>query len=155
MPNLPQSACGSCGAPCDGRYCVTCLKAAPRTYVRGKKDRSYLDDPRWRPLRALRIRGNPLCQLILDDGTQCRNESYYCHHVIAPETGRSKTFEWSNLVMLCREHHDHRLGDAFSSRLYNYADSIVTIGGQTLRHIHPNKSTVALSTNLTGLPTFD
>ncbi len=164
--NLPPTACSNQGC---ARYAVAGGKCADHKSETSKKyhdsyavksERPYFKEYRsakWKALRAARLRGNPICQLI-ENGVQCTAPAYHGHHIISPGTNFSLFYVWSNIVMLCRHHHDHRDGEQANDPR-NFADSIgATVGGVTNRLIHPKhalKTTAAgmsLSCKLAGLP---
>jgi hypothetical protein len=117
MTIKPPSACRTqnCnGYAVDRGYCAKCAAAQPvitaQNYAR--PNAKIYGNKRWRDLRALMIARNPVCQVLLADGTQCTNPSSVVHHKIDPQVDVTLAYNWRNLVCVCASHHTHSAGDA-------------------------------------------
>jgi hypothetical protein len=168
MSNLPPTACRTQGCPNmavkNGR-CDTCQPLTGKTINDSydvKKEKPFFKQyhsPRWKALRATRLRHNPICQ-VMEGAEQCDRPATVCHHIVDPKVGgEAALWDWKNIVCVCAPHHpggsegekvdDHR----------NFADSIgPTICGVPNVFKHPqyaSKSTaqgMSLSCRLAGLP---
>jgi 5-methylcytosine-specific restriction enzyme A len=58
----------------------------------------------WKSSRRSFLFDHPLCQYVLEDGTQCGEVADSVHHVIPIEDGGPKR-DPANLMSVCRPHH--------------------------------------------------
>jgi hypothetical protein len=148
MSNLPPTACKS--QPCPN-YAVKHGRCADHQPEAGKviadsyKVKSQkpffklYKSARWAHpvtgLRAARLRGNPICQVLDDAGVQCTSPATIGHHLIDPKVGGESAFwDAKNIVCVCAHHHPGgQEGERLEDRR-NFADTIL-FGGK--RIVHP------------------
>lgn len=101
MPTLPNKPCGYPGCPAltRHRYCPTHAPKVQAGYDRDRgADRQFYSRPRWRRLRAMKLRSNPICE-------RCPAAANEVHHRIERKKRPDLAFVLSNLESLCKPCH--------------------------------------------------
>lgn len=105
MPSLPKKACGYPGCPAltRERYCPTHASQVSAQYDRDRgDDRQFYSTARWRKLRRMKLRRNPMCE-VHPDGTAA--VAVEVHHVIERKQRPDLAFDFENLQSLCKPCH--------------------------------------------------
>jgi 5-methylcytosine-specific restriction protein A len=101
MPNAAPRVCSRChqlapaGQPCP---CRAPWEGSPQRGARGR---------RWARFRLFRLRADPICQWINNDGTGCRLLASVVDHVVPLAEGGAE-YDWDNTQCLCRSHHQQK-----------------------------------------------
>lgn len=106
MPSLPLKHCEAPGCKAMSKYrrCEIHRRMAERIYdssPQRKQARKVLDTARWRRLRLMHLRNNPLCNL-------CGKPANQVDHIIARKADEDLTFDADNLQSLCRACHTRK-----------------------------------------------
>lgn len=78
---------------------------------RTSEDRKFYNSSLWKNLSAAVRRNNILCQAI-ENGAQCNSFSEVVHHLISPKENWELRIAETNLVAICKHHHNHSMGDS-------------------------------------------
>jgi hypothetical protein len=119
MPYKAKSACSvpGCAVLSDGGRCEEHSKQAKREEVKRNYGRApYRNTARWKRLRLWFFKRNWQCQRILPNGEQCPYLARILHHIVSPEADESLTYEVTNLLGVCEEHHPNTSGEQDTSR---------------------------------------
>jgi hypothetical protein len=71
---------------------------------------------RWERFKRYMRARNPLCQRILEDGTQCEQFSTILHHIVSPRVTLHLMFDAENILCVCAQHHPNTPGELDPSR---------------------------------------
>jgi 5-methylcytosine-specific restriction enzyme A len=77
--------------------------AEQRKQNRSRFDSFYSSKP-WRMARRQQLFQHPLCQYVLEDGSECGLVADSVHHIVELEDGGAPR-DPENLMSLCRSHH--------------------------------------------------
>ena len=77
---------------------------------------------RWERFKRYMRALNPLCQRILEDGTQCEQFSTILHHIVSPRVTLHLMFDAENILCVCESHHPNTVGEEDLTR---YVPTIV------------------------------
>jgi 5-methylcytosine-specific restriction endonuclease McrA len=101
----PIKLCGSPRCPERAEVRGYCRAHATerRRWNRSPNDAFYASKP-WRMARRKQLFDHPLCQYILENGTECGLIADSVHHVVPIEHGGARR-DPANLLSCCRPHH--------------------------------------------------
>jgi 5-methylcytosine-specific restriction endonuclease McrA len=102
---MPTRLCStpSCPNPAEVRGKCREHAAQQRKQNRSPFDAFYSSKP-WRIARRHKLFTDPLCEYLLEDGSQCGQIADSVHHIVPIEEGGARR-DPSNLMSTCRSHH--------------------------------------------------
>ena len=71
-----------------------------------QRHQDIYNTPRWKRLRAAKVRNNPLCEDCEREGRVTLTEEV--HHIVGIEVNPDLAFDYDNLMSLCVHHHSLR-----------------------------------------------
>jgi 5-methylcytosine-specific restriction enzyme A len=88
------------------------LPKKPRNYKTATREERYkiYRDKKWAPLRASKLKEQPLCELCLIDGKL--TPATQCHHVEWLTDNIARAFDYENLSSVCADCHGKIHGSA-------------------------------------------
>jgi hypothetical protein len=114
--------CQHPGCPALIRAGTRCPKHAEQYKSRQQQERNndatmkLYRTQRWERMKDYMRSRNPLCQRILDDGSQCEQPSSILHHIVSPRENPALMFSAENLLCVCDSHHPSTAGETDPSR---------------------------------------